>query len=632
MKIGTQEVGLDQLPLRVMSVDIETSGLSFKDKVFTVGISMQEHASLGSPEDAYPIFPGRPGSSFIKGDLINRWSVVMNTGKAEMFSQIDTIPDTRNILQYYLRMADLLVIHNSSFDLPYLVKMGLLDYSQIKDRVFDTLALSRCTAKHDDGVSHSSLLSEYGIQMPAEYYQGKKTRKNTTAVPADVLMTYNGYDVLGNLDIFNIVYPMAVEQYGNIPGFIEDESRYACIISNMRTIGIPIDVEQLRSHRVRVTQQLAEYTRMLISYGLASKNDIDIIRFLADRGYSLPKTDKGNAKTDEASLFRLPGLSRYTQLVERGDKSMTAEQLASEIRSLGAANRGLCESMYAVLRVRALEKELSTWINGFQEEMDDRNVVHPLWGISATVSNRLNCTEPGVQAVPKHMRMYCALPGEVVYEADYEQAELRYGAAIAGETVMAEAFHSGEDIHRNTSKVMYGDDRADAMRNTGKRANFTGFYGGGAPALALALNIPEDEASVIINLWRKGYPNVHRTSKRAEKVWKDRGYLVLAHGKRLYASSDDIQNRIYKAFNQLVQGSIAEIIKRAMLSIDAEMPEVKQIGQIHDNLMISCAKDGMQDYRREVIAELMRSAAPQHVLRNTNPPIVMEVDIKEIKK
>jgi DNA polymerase-1 len=262
--------------------------------------------------------------------------------------------------------------------------------------------------------------------------------------------------------------------------------------------------------------------------------------------------------------------------------------------------------------------------------MDSEERIHPLLSAGGTVSFRLSCTEPNAQAVRRDLKIFTAQPGYTLVEFDYSQAELKLGAAYAREKVLADIFFNKEDVHLSTAKLMFGEEEAKEKRRMAKTANFGAFYGGGAPALDNALNCGLEMATHIVNLHRQTFPGVRTASKKAEERWKKRGYVIAAHGKRIYASPMDLQNRIYKAYNALIQSSVAETIRIATIKTAKQMPEVNIVLQVHDSLYVEVPSDDKLQDRILEISEIMRTSGPSNVLNSTDPPIDMVVDHKVV--
>jgi DNA polymerase I-like protein with 3'-5' exonuclease and polymerase domains len=124
-------------------------------------------------------------------------------------------------------------------------------------------------------------------------------------------------------------------------------------------------------------------------------------------------------------------------------------------------------------------------------------------------------------------------------------------------------------------------------------------------------------------------PGINRTMRSAENVWKSRGYLKVLGGKRVYASNEDLK-RAWKAFNALVQSSVAELMKRAMLRVSREIPEAILVNQVHDDIELELPDDHYLDERIKLVKQIMREACPEELKSMVNPRIDLKVDGKRI--
>lgn len=558
-------------------IDIETTGLHWGARVLTIGVAKRNDA----------------------GDLV-RDSI--NLGLQDLFIPTVGMAEARHWLQQHIAGVEWLTFHNATFDLPYLLRSQLVTPDEVRGRVFCTLVMSRATAGHDY-VNLDSLVREYKIPHDKTLDDMKGKRDKLETVNPSRVLKYQEEDAAKSLLLFETIWPMAQAQYG--VDWIREEGEFSRLISEMRVHGVPINLPYVRRMLAERQERLHEINRTLVlEHRIEGPFDTEhLAKKLRGAGIPVGKTAKGkpNLDDDKLNLISLnhPDWAPLIGLVQQG---------------------------------REIHKEISTWLQGFLDHADDQGFIHPLMSVGGTVSSRMSCTNPNAQAVKRGLKGIFM----VDVEADYSQAELRLGAAYGGEDKMAVAFANDVDIHLATAIEMYGEQEGPAKRHNGKTANFSGFYGGGGRAIAEALGIPLEMGQHIANLWRKAYPNVRAMSNLAQTTWIKRGYLTLSHGKRLYASDDDRKRRPYKAFNQLVQGSVAAVIQRAMLTIERELPELRQVLQVHDDIKAVFQNVTRNEERTELAREMVRimqEAAPAEVLQRTKPPIEMKVDytIREVQ-
>ncbi len=221
----------------------------------------------------------------------------------------------------------------------------------------------------------------------------------------------------------------------------------------------------------------------------------------------------------------------------------------------------------------------------------------------------------------------------MILAADYSQIELRIMAHLSGDEGLLSAFAAGEDIHRATAAEVFEipkDEVTTEQRRSAKAINFGLIYGMSAFGLARQLSIGRAEAQNYIDLYFARYPGVKTYMEQTKEQAKAQGYVETLFGRRLYLpdiNSSNGQRRQYAertAINAPMQGTAADIIKRAMLAVDrwieSEGQGVKMIMQVHDELVFEVKSNRVEEVRNKVI-ELMESAAELRV------PLLVEADV-----
>jgi DNA polymerase-1 len=546
-----------------VAIDIETTGLQWADRMLTVSMA-------------------RKGESGIE-------TLVLNTGYHQeqnlfglMGAPLDSrdehitpmpMPEARRQFSEFIGRRDTLVMHNTSFDLPYLYRAGLLTPKETWTdyRIFDTMVMARATGAHD-GVGLDALCEEIGIQDPV-WERGKKNRAHLEDEAYEDVETYSGLDARYTLELAFDMWPTAEIFYGpfGCGGLLDEESQWVKLVSELRYYGLHVDQEVIEGLRVDLRRELDELMGILTPAGIKGPNDrTSILRWC------------GNEK-----------LTRFLRTTEKGNKS-TDNQSMGDI-ALGYAHpddakrHEIVTLSQTITRARSVEKALSTWITGTLDEMDRAGRVHPLFTASGAVSNRLTCRLPNTQAYPAAYKPFGARKGYDLWSLDWSQAELRLATIYAREPRFAEILATpGADPHMETALLIFGQHATADHRQLAKRANFGSIYGAGWRAIVKATGCTEAVAKELLRNHKALFRMLAKTSKRAEKTWVDRGYLVLMSGKRLYATTDDKERRPYKAFNQLIQGAVAETIKRAMIQMH-ELPIVLA-NQVHDSIEIEVAR------------------------------------------
>jgi DNA polymerase-1 len=560
----------------ILAIDIETTGLGWDAKVLIAAWSSSD---------------GQSG--------------YFNLGFADMFTQPDPVPYVYSQLTEMIRQHELVAMHNATFDVPYLVRDGLINIDHLAGKLLDTQLLARMTDRHDDGISLMAVCRKYGInttESDSKWKYMKSQRAHLDRLSADAVGKYAVMDTTATLQLATLLLHKVEEQYGVERAAFE--GNYVLEISKMRLRGMPLNLERIRELIAAKTARKTEIVKELMAVRTASRpiksgnDNKNIASWLRSHNVHPPLTDSGNPVLDEKYL-----------------------------ESVRSTNGAVDYVVGLILEYRELDKQLSTWLQGFLDHNFGDGKVHPLFGAAGTYTYRLNCTQPNAQAVERTMDLFSAPPGWKLVEADYKAMELRLSAMYAGEHKFAEIFYKGEDFHWSTARMLFGENATKEHRRYAKSCNFGIIYGGGANSIASSTGVDIDHAKEIVTQYKRTFSAIAKASKQAEQVWKDRGYLVLAHGARLYARTEELDVRAYKAFNNLVQASVAQIAKMALLAVASQMPHAQPIAQIHDSLYVLVPEDTATE-DAEKISELMTDACPPWLEDRLEPKIRLEVEAK----
>jgi DNA polymerase I-like protein with 3'-5' exonuclease and polymerase domains len=579
------------------AVDIETTGLTWNDRL--ICISMAKQGPDGDVE-AFVINMGYHQHANLLG-------LISGAETRDIKIRPLQPPHARHVFHAFLEGTDGLILQNGAFDLPYLVRAGILTGEELEEiPVYDTMVGARCTGQHDR-VALDALLADYGIETDKDWDETKGLRAKLIEQPWDVVEKYSRLDAVYTLELGLRMLPKAKELYDD--AFLIEDSDWVKLVSLMRVEGLQFDKEAVIAKQTELKLQIAAKRAFLHDYMIEGPNaKKSILKWIGGLGQTgrLNKTEKGNPQLDETSLRQLVG--EAVPVVD------------------------------VLLECRGLEKQLSTWVDAPLALADLQDRVHPLFTVSGARSNRLSCKQPNAQAFPKTIikTLMSARPGYKLVALDLAQAELRIAASFAREKVLADEFAKPDaDPHMATAKLIFGDNPTPAQRQIAKQVNFLSIYGGGAKVLVQTVNerlkdkpelhITETQARDIQKLFRGRMKGMQRTLKKAEEVWVTHGYLVNLSGKRVYASDEDLKHA-YKAFDYLVQSSVAELIKRSMLGIKTQVPEVVLVNQVHDDIWAEVPDDQYFDQRIELMRQIMVDAYPETMREMTSPPITMKAD------
>ena len=270
--------------------------------------------------------------------------------------------------------------------------------------------------------------------------------------------------------------------------------------------------------------------------------------------------------------------------------------------------RGKHPIIEQILDYRTLTKLKSTYADGLLKEISADGRIHTNFQMTVTATGRLSSTEPNLQNIPVRRelgaqirKMFVASPGKVLVDADYSQIELRLLAHIANDETMIAAFRSGEDIHAVTASQVFGVPLAEVtplQRSHAKAVNFGIVYGISAFSLAQDIGVFQSEAKAYMDSYFAKYHGVREYMTRVVEQAKADGYVTTLFGRRrdlpeLKSSNFNLRSfgeRV--ALNMPIQGTAADIIKAAMVRVDARMRaeklQARLLLQVHDELIVEC--------------------------------------------
>lgn len=286
-----------------------------------------------------------------------------------------------------------------------------------------------------------------------------------------------------------------------------------------------------------------------------------------------------------------------------------------------------------ILDYRALSKLKSTYTDKLPQQICARTGrIHTSYHQAVATTGRLSSSDPNLQNIPirteegrRIRQAFVSPPGYLLLAADYSQIELRIMAHISGDQGLLQAFADDLDIHRTTAAEVFGvppDKVSDNQRRSAKAINFGLIYGMSPFGLSRQLGISLDEARGYKDLYFDRYPGVQAYMKRTQEQAKEQGFVETVFGRRLYLPdirARQAQRRQYAeriAINAPMQGTAADIIKKAMLAVDDWLQndgiDARMIMQVHDELVLEVRSD-IAEQTATRVAELMGGAATLQV-------------------
>ena len=359
------------------------------------------------------------------------------------------------------------------------------------------------------------------------------------------------------------------------------------VLADMEIEGFKIDKESLRAFTKDLTHKTAEYEKEIYAlageeFNINSTKQLGVVLF-EKLGLKIIKKTKTGYSTDAAVLEKLMGAH---PIIEK------------------------------ILEYRRCAKLKSTYGDGLLAVINpESGKIHSSFNQTVTTTGRISSTEPNLQNIPMRReegreirKMFVPSCDEnILIDADYSQIELRILAHISGDETMAEAFRCGEDIHASTASRVFGVEKSEVtplLRSRAKAVNFGIVYGMGDYSLSQDLHIAVKEAKAYIESYFEKYANVKKYLDKTVADAKEKGYVTTLFGRRRYIPEINASNFMQRSFgervamNTPIQGTAADIIKIAMVSVHRELKnaglKAKLILQVHDELIIEAPKNEEQ--------------------------------------
>ena len=508
---------------------------------------------------------------------------------------------------------------NLKYDILILKRYGI-ELTAIDDTMLISYALDggRSGQGMDDlaqrHLGHTSIPFKQVISLAP----GKKLSDKTFAgVPIDKATEYAAEDADITLRLWMVLKPRLVaERMTTVYETLERP--LVPVIVNMEHTGISVDRTILSRLSATFAQRAAEledevYELAGGKFNLASPKQLGELLFDKLQLPGGKKTKTGQWET------------RATLL----DDLASNEDLPDDARRL----------VHTMLEWRQLTKLRSTYTDALPTHVNpDTNRIHTSYALAATTTGRLASTDPNLQNIPIRTKegreirtAFVAEKGNKLVSADYSQIELRVLAHIADIAQLRQAFDDGLDIHAMTASEMFGvpiKDMPSEVRRKAKAINFGIIYGISAFGLANQLSIPREEAAAYIKTYFERFPGIKDYMEATKASAKANGYVETIFGRKIHYPEINTKNPSARGFferaaiNAPIQGSAADIIRRAMIRIPkaldtAGLKTTRMLLQVHDELIFEVSKAEV-DNTLKVVSEVMEKS-PEPFLQLTVP-------------
>jgi len=501
---------------------------------------------------------------------------------------------------------------NLKYDMSVLANHGIELQGIAYDTMLESYVADSTATRHDMDSLAKKYLNTSTIKF--EDVAGKGAKQITfNQVALEQAGPYAAEDADITLRLHQKIWPQIECERSLTKLFQEIEVPLVPVLSRIERTGVHIDTAMLKAQSQQLATRMHELEQAAYElagqpFNLASPKQIGEIFFNQLQLPVIAKTKKGAPSTAEAVL----------------------QELAEEH-----------ELPRLLLEHRGLSKLKSTYTDKLPLQVDSKTGrVHTSYHQAVTATGRLSSSDPNLQNIPvrneEGRRIRQAFIPEAGYRmvaADYSQIELRIMAHLSEDKGLLAAFTSGQDVHRATAAEVFGlepDQVSTEQRRSAKAINFGLIYGMSAFGLAKQLGIERKAAQSYVDLYFERYPGVQAFMDRIREEAKEQGYVETVFGRRLYLPEINSRNGMRRAaaertaINAPMQGTAADIIKRAMLVVDnwigTETPAVRMIMQVHDELVFEVREDQLESAVAK-IRTVMESAADLAV------PLVVDVGI-----
>ncbi len=490
--------------------------------------------------------------------------------------------------------------HNLKYDMNVLANHGIELAGVQHDTMLESYVLNSVASRHD-----MDTLAEAHLDTQTTKYEqvaGKGAKQITfDQVAIDDAAPYAAEDADITLQLHETFWPQ-LEADADLKNLYESiEIPLVAVLSRMERNGVAIDVDLLNTQSAELEDKMQALERQAHdeagqAFNIGSPKQIQTILYDKMQIPVTAKTPKGQPSTAESVLEELAEQYRLPQLI---------------------------------LDHRGLSKLRSTYTDKLPKLVSpDTGRVHTSYHQAVTATGRLSSSDPNLQNIPirteegrRIRQAFIAPSGYKILAADYSQIELRIMAHLSGDEGLLEAFAAGEDIHRATASEVFDTalDQVDSeQRRAAKAINFGLIYGMSAWGLGRQLGIERNAAQAYVDRYFRRYPGVKQFMDNTRAQARDRGYVETVFKRRLYLPDIRSKNgnrRQYAertAINAPMQGTAADIIKRAMIRIDEWIArsklDVRMVMQVHDELVFEIAA-GDVDSARSQIRKFMTEAA-----------------------
>lgn len=502
----------------------------------------------------------------------------------QLISKKDAFDQLKRLFDSNITIA----MHNAKFDLEVLYSNGLdiinLESVNSSYKLFDTMIAAWLLEPDRISKNPYSLetLSEQKLGLKGTEFEEIVEKGKTFAdIKLEDAAKYAAEDSDFTLKLCNY-YQNALKKESLWDLYSQIEIKVLPILAKMELEGIHLDSKVLNNYGVELKTQIQKaeneiYETVGHEFNIASPKQLSTVLF-QERALPPGKKTKTGYSTDTDVLESLCALDTVPQMI---------------------------------LDYRAKSKLLSTYVETLPKMTDTYERIHTTFMQTGTATGRLSSKDPNLQNIPvrseegrKIRSAFTAPQGKILISADYAQIELVVLAHLSGDKNLCQAFMQGVDVHKSTASLIYGvsmNEVSAEMRRNAKTLNFGLMYGMGAFSLAKDLSISRMEAANFIENYFKVYSGVKDFFDRNVALAEQAGYIQTLMGRKRWIRGINSTNRMEKesairiAKNSPIQGSAADIVKKAMIDVSSALNKsstgAKLLLQVHDELILECNDD-----------------------------------------
>jgi DNA polymerase-1 len=490
--------------------------------------------------------------------------------------------------------------HHLKYDAHVLANYGIALNGQRFDSMLESYVLNSVATRHD----MDSTAQRY-LGVKTTHYEdvaGKGAKQiSFSQVDVDRAAEYSAEDADITLQLHRAIWPQ-IEAVPALKFVYENiEQPLVPVLFRMERAGVLVDRELLKTQSAELAAKMLELERQAHSEAGGVFN-VDSPRQLQE------------------ILFGKLGIP-VKRKTPTGQPS-TAEDVLEELAEDYALPK-------LILEYRGVAKLKSTYTDNLPQQIDpDTGRIHTSYHQAVAATGRLSSTDPNLQNIPirtqegrRIRQAFIAPRGSLLVAADYSQIELRIMAHLSGDATLLRAFAEDRDVHQATAAEVFGlslESVSADQRRSAKAINFGLMYGMSAFGLARQLGIGRGDAQKYMDLYFERYPGVKRYMEETRRQARQSGYVETVFGRRLYLPEIQSRNAALRqyaersAINAPMQGTAADIIKRAMIEVDAWLQSsrvaARLIMQVHDELVLEVAEDAVDTVVGQIRTHMIRAA------------------------